>query len=63
MPMIPVFATTHNLAQLNKAINSDLKQLETWLKGNKLSLNVMKTSSMLITTIQKYKVLKMGMKA
>ena len=30
---------SHDLTQLNEAINSDLKKLETWLNGNKLSLN------------------------
>ena len=33
---------SHDLTQLNEAINSDLKKLETWLHGNKLSLNVAK---------------------
>ena len=42
-----------DLTQLNEAINSDLKKLETCLQGNKLSLNVAKTHSMLITTKQK----------
>ena len=40
------------MTQLNEAINSDLKNLETWLQGNKLSLNVAKTLSMLISTKQ-----------
>ena len=44
---------SRDLTQLNKAINSDLKKLETWLQGNKLSLNVAKTHSMLISTKQK----------
>ena len=44
---------SHDLTQLNEAINSDLKKLETWLNGNKLSLNVAKTHSMLISTKQK----------
>ena len=33
-----------DLTQLNEAINSDLSKLETWLQGNKLSLNVAKNS-------------------
>ena len=37
----------YDIAQLNEAINSDLAHVEKWLKGNKLSLNVMKTHSML----------------
>ena len=32
-----------DLTQLNMAINDDLRKLETWLKGNKISLNVAKT--------------------
>ena len=42
-----------NMAQLNKTINNDLRQLSTWLQANKLSLNVAKTHSMLIATKQK----------
>ena len=43
---------------LNEAINNDLKQLGTWLQGNKLSLNVAKTNSMLVSTKQKHNILK-----
>ena len=43
---------------LNEAINNDLKQLDTWLQGNKLSLNVAKTNSMLVSTKQKHSILK-----
>ena len=46
-----------DITQLNEAINSDLAQLERWLKGNKHSLNVMKTHSMLISTKPKHKAL------
>ena len=46
-----------DIAQLNEAINSDLAQVEKWLKGNKRSLNVMKTHSMLISTKSKHKTL------
>ena len=49
---------SHNLTQLNEAINNDLKQLDTWLKGNKLSLNVAKTHAMLVTTKRKHSTLK-----
>ena len=35
---------SHHLTQLNEAIKSDLTKLETWLQGNKLSLNVAKNS-------------------
>ena len=47
-----------NMTQLNDAINNDLKRLDTWLQGNKISLIVTKTHSMLITTKQKRNVLK-----
>ena len=47
-----------DLNQLEVALNSDLKQLTTWLQGNKLSLNVAKTHSMLISTKQKHNILK-----
>ena len=49
---------SHDLTRLNEAINSDLRKLETWLQGNKLSLNVAKTHSMLISTKQKQNSLK-----
>ena len=44
--------------ELNEAINNDLKQLDIWLQGNKLSLNVAKTNSMLVSTKQKHDILK-----
>ena len=43
---------------LNEVINNDLKQLDTWLQGNKLSLNVAKTNAMLVSTKQKHNILK-----
>ena len=43
---------------LNEAINNDLKQLNTWIQGNKLSLNVTKTNAMLVSTKQKHNILK-----
>ena len=49
---------SHNLTQLNEAINSDLIKLESWLRGNKLSLNVAKTHSMLTSTKRKHNSLK-----
>ena len=49
---------SRDINQLNEAINDDLTQVEKWLKGNKLSLNVMKTHSMLISTKPKHKALK-----
>ena len=49
---------SHNLTWLNEAIHSDLRKLDTWLQGNKISLNVAKTHSMLISTKQKHNILK-----
>ena len=43
---------------LNEIINTDLIELNTWLKGNKVSLNVVKTNSMLVSTKQKHNNLK-----
>ena len=47
-----------DITQLNEAINNDLSKLDTWLQGNKLTLNVAKTHSMLIATKQKHKMFK-----
>ena len=47
-----------DLTRLNEAINSDLRKLDSWLQGNKLSLNVAKTHSMLISTKEKHRILK-----
>ena len=43
---------------LNEAINSDLKQMDTWLRGNKLSWNVARTNSMLYSTKQRHNILR-----
>ena len=47
-----------DINELNEAINNDLKQLDSWLQGNKLSLNVAKTNSMLVFTKQQHNILK-----
>ena len=41
---------SQDISQLTQIINDDLKQLDLWMQGNKLSLNVSKTQSMLICT-------------
>ena len=46
-----------DIAQLNEAINSDLAQVEKWLKSNRLSLNVMITHAMLIPSKPKHEAL------
>ena len=43
-----------SLAQLNETINKDLESLDHWLKGNKPSLNVVKTVFMNILSRQKH---------
>ena len=49
---------SNDLTQLTEAIYNDLRQLDTWLQGNKLSLNVAKTHAMLVCTKQKHATLK-----
>ena len=44
---------TDDIHNLNEALNKDLEALDKWFKGNKLSLNVAKTQSMIITTKHK----------
>ena len=46
---------SHEIIQLNEAINNELYKVEKLLEGNKLSLNVVKTRAMLISTKQMYK--------
>ena len=41
---------SENISQLTTALNDDLRNLHLWLKGNKVSLNVAKTLSLLIST-------------
>ena len=48
-----LFFRSKNIEDLNEAINSDLRDLDSWLSGNKLSLNVAKTQGMLICTKNK----------
>ena len=50
---------SRDISQLNEAINDDLAHLDSWLKGNKLSLDVAKTQSMLIATKPKHRTLTM----
>ena len=47
-----------DINKLNEVINNDLEKLQKWLMGNKLSLNAMKTQSMLISTKQKHTILR-----
>ena len=46
-----------DLSRLNEALNEDLSCLDAWLINNKLSLNVAKTQSMLVSTNVKRKTL------
>ena len=45
-----IYRCSKDMSQLNKEINDDLEKLDEWLMGNKLSLNVAKTHSMLIAS-------------
>ena len=49
---------SENISQLTAALNDDLRNLHLWLKGNKLSLNVAKTQSLLISTKHRQAVMK-----
>ena len=49
-----------DLSQLNEALNEDLSHLDTWFTSNKLSLNVAKTQSMLVSTKAKRNALNMS---
>ena len=40
-----------SIAEINEAVNSDLKTLQIWLEGNKLSLNVAKTQSIILASL------------
>ena len=46
-----------DLSRVNEALNEDLSRLDAWLISNKLSLNVAKTKSMLVSTKAKRKTL------
>ena len=46
-----------DINELNEAIDDDLKQLDIWLQGNKLSM-LQKQNSMLVSTKQKHNILK-----
>ena len=46
-----------DISELNRAMNRDLEDLDSWLKGNKLSLNVVITQSMLVATKPRHQAL------
>ena len=46
-----------DLSRVNEALNEDLSRLDAWLVSNKMSLNVAKTKSMLVSTKAKRKTL------
>ena len=52
-----IYHSSKEIAQLTAVLIDEPRRLDRWLKGNKLSLNVAKTRSMLITTKQKRKYL------
>ena len=43
--------SSKSVSNLCNAINSDLQNLSSWLQGNKLSLSVVKTQSMILGTV------------
>ena len=45
-----LFLKSKDLSRLNEALNEDLSRLHAWLISSKLSLNVAKTQSMLVST-------------
>ena len=47
-----------DISQLNQTISNDLRHLELWMQGSKLSLNVSKAQSMLICTRLKHQKLR-----
>ena len=47
-----IYHSSKDITQLNTTLNEELRRLDKWLQGYKLSLNVTKTRSMLITTKQ-----------
>ena len=49
---------SQDISQLEENVNDDLKHLDLWMQGNKLSLNVSKTQSMLIYTKPKHQTLR-----
>ena len=51
---------SQDISQLNETINDDLRRLDVWVQGNKLSLNVSKTQMMLICTKPKHQKLKIA---
>ena len=52
-----LYHMSNDVSKLESAFNEDLELLDNWLKGNKLSLNVAKTKSMLICTESRRKIL------
>ena len=48
-----IYHSSNDTMQLNTALKEELQRLDRWLKRNKLSLNVAKTRSMLMTTKQR----------
>ena len=47
--------SSKSITEINEAVNSDMKRLQTWLVGNKLSLNVAKTQSMILGSLSNLK--------
>ena len=55
LPTIPIFTVPgYIFAELEQATNSELNILYSWLKANKLSINIAKTEFMVISTRQTF---------
>ena len=52
-----LYFQSKDLSRVNEALNEDLSHLDAWLVSNKLSLNVAKTKSILVSTKAKRKTL------
>ena len=50
---ISTYHSSKDIMQLNTTLSKELRRVNRWLQGNKLSPNVAKTHSMLITRKQK----------
>ena len=50
---INLFHTNKSVKILNKLVNHDIKQLNNWLRANKISLNIEKTQLVIFKSLRK----------
>ena len=48
-----IYHSSKDIMQINRAVNEELRRLDKWLQGNKLSLNVAKSRPMSINSKQR----------